>query len=173
MSAPQPRPLRIWELLRALVAGDVEFVVIGGVAVGVHGFERATKDVDVVPAPEYANLERLYTVLKDLDAEQIEVGDYRPHELPYGLSPEGLAQGRNWALATRHGRLDVMQYIDGVLESDEDYAALADRAAALDTPVGRVRFAAYEDLLRTKYAAGRDQDLMDIRALREARGEFE
>ncbi len=168
-----PQPLKMWELLGALVAGGVEFLVIGGLAVAAHGFERATKDVDVVPSPEPANLARLYAVLCELDAEPIEIGDFRPDERPYELSPEGLAAGGNWALMTRHGRIDVMQYLEGVIESDADYASHAARSLVVATPVGSVRFAAYEDLLRMKYAAGRDLDLTDIRALREARGELE
>src|SRR5919197_4554006 len=140
MNEGAQRPLRIWELLAALVDGGVDFVVIGGVAVGVHGFERATKDVDIVPAPGLPNLERLYFVLEALDAAYVDVDDFRPEELAYPLSVEGLAQGWNWALATRHGRLDVMQYIDGVLEGAEDYEQLASRALGLETPVGRVRF---------------------------------
>lgn len=171
MSAP--RPLKVWELLGALVAGDVDFFVVGGIAVAAHGYERATKDVDVVPSPDAANLERLYHALSGLGAESFEIGDFRPEELPHPFSPEGLAAGGNWALITRAGRIDVMQYVDGLLESDSDYAELAGRAVAIETPIGSVRFVAYEDLLRMKYAAGRDLDLIDIRALREARGELE
>ena len=167
------RPLKVWELLRALVAGGVEFLVIGGIAVAAHGFERATKDLDVVPSPDPDNLERLYRVLSELDATPIEIGDFQPEELPHPFSPEGLAAGGNWALMTEHGRIDVMQYVEGVFENDSDYAALADRGLVVETPVGPVRFAGYEDLLRMKYAAGRDLDLIDVRALREARGELE
>lgn len=127
----------------------------------------------MVPGPDPRNLSRLYGVLETLEAEPIELADFRPGELPYRLSPEGLAQGGNWALATRDGRLDVMQYIEGVLETGEDYAGLARRAERLETPAGPVRFVGYDDLLRMKYAAGRDVDLIDIRALREARGELE
>jgi len=163
----------MWELLGALVAGGVEFFVIGGVAVAVHGFERATKDIDVVPSPDPGNLARLYAVLSELDAEPIEIGDFRPEELPNTLSPEGLAAGGNWFLTTRYGRIDVMQYLEGVIESDGDYASLAARTLVLSTPAGSVHFAGFEDLLRMKYAAGRDLDLIDIRALREARGELE
>jgi hypothetical protein len=47
------------DLLLALTDADVEFVVIGGVAVGVHGFVRATRDLDVVPDPAPENLVRL------------------------------------------------------------------------------------------------------------------
>jgi hypothetical protein len=155
------------------VEGRVEFVVIGGIAVAFHGFERATKDVDVVPDPDRRNLTRLYDVLEALEAEPIELTDFHPDELPYRLSPEGLARGGNWSLATLHGRLDVMQYIEGVLENAGDYAGLAGRAEPQETPAGSVRFVAFDDLLRMKYAAGRDVDLIDIRALREARGELE
>ena len=170
--APQPA-LRIWDVLAALVEGNVEFLVIGGVAVGAHGFERATKDLDVVPAPAFDNLHRLYDVLVDLDAEPIELGDFRPEELPHPLSPEGLAQGGNWFLRTRFGRVDVMQYIEGVLDTSADYAEHEARSLAIETPVGTVKFVGYGDLLRMKYAAGREVDLVDIRALREARGELE
>ena len=38
------------ELIAALSDGGVEYVLIGGLAVGAHGFPRATKDVDIVPA---------------------------------------------------------------------------------------------------------------------------
>ena len=172
MSASRPQPLRIWELLAALVDGGVELLVIGGVAVGVHGFERATKDIDIVPSPDAGNIERLFAVLEGLGGEPIELQELHAKELPVALSAAGLAQGGNWFLATRLGRVDVMQFIDGILEGIDDYRALDSRALPLDTPVGTVRFAGYEDLLRMKYAAGRDQDLVDVRALREARGDL-
>lgn len=173
MTAERSHPLRIWDLLAALVAGDVEFFVIGGVAVAVYGFERATKGLDVIPAPDLENLARLHAVLVEHEAEPIELAEFRPEELPYTLSPEGLAHGGNWFLMTRLGRVDVMQYIDGVLESADDHAELAARTLPLETPVGTVHVVGYDDLLQMKYAAGRDLDLTDIRALREARGELE
>ncbi len=50
------------ELLLTLNRAGVDFIVIGGVAVGVHGFIRATKDLDIVPDPDPANLDRLARV---------------------------------------------------------------------------------------------------------------
>lgn len=44
--------LDIRGLLQELIAEEVDFLIIGGVAVGYHGHVRATKDVDVVPARE-------------------------------------------------------------------------------------------------------------------------
>jgi hypothetical protein len=70
------------------------------------------------------------------------------------LSPAALAEGGNRFLATRFGRLDLMQHLEGVVEEPADYAELLDRAMTVETPVGAVRFAGYEDLLRMKLAAG-------------------
>ena len=47
------------ELMDALVSGGVRFILIGGLAVGVHGVVRATRDMDIVPDPDPTNLERL------------------------------------------------------------------------------------------------------------------
>jgi predicted nucleotidyltransferase len=48
--------LDIQGILAELAQEGVDFLVIGGVAVGYHGHVRATKDVDVVPAPDAVNL---------------------------------------------------------------------------------------------------------------------
>jgi hypothetical protein len=55
-------------LVAALHAREVEFIVVGGVAVGAHGYLRATRDLDVVPDPEHTNLRRLAAALGDVAA---------------------------------------------------------------------------------------------------------
>jgi hypothetical protein len=103
------------ELLLELSNAGVDFVVIGGVTVGVHGFVRATKDLDVVPDPDPANLARLAAVLTDVAAEHVGTGDFAADELPYDpTDPQQLAQGANFRLDTRLGPLDVMQWVAGI-----------------------------------------------------------
>ena len=161
-------PLDPLEILAALARHEVDFVVIGGLAVGHHGFVRATKDVDIVPEPSRENLERLLEALAELEARQSAIGDLAAHELPATLSLDGLLTGGNWDLETRFGRLDLMQFIDGALESPEDYRRLRSSAVAGTFEFGLTWFAGYRELLDLKQLAGRDQDLIDIRALREA-----
>jgi len=160
--------LDIDAILRALVAEGVDFLVIGGLAVAVHGYPRATKDVDIVPRPGAANLERLYSALAAIAARPVELAELRPTEMPVEFGPGALALGGNWALQTDHGRIDVMQWLPGAVAYDE----LDANAVAVDlVGVGTVRFAGYDDVVAMKTAAGRRQDDEDLVRLREARAE--
>lgn len=159
--------LNIEGILEALVDGNVEFLIIGGVAVGFHGYIRATKDVDIVPAPELDNLERLASVLESLDAKLDGAEDFDSEELPDPLDPETLALGGNWVLQTQLGLFDVLQWIGG--------EALWEKLspAAVEEEIGklRVKVVGYKDLVALKELAGRGRDLEDLKNLREARGE--
>jgi len=159
----RPPVLEPFPLLEALVLHEVEFVVIGGFSLAAHGLVRGTKDVDLVPRPTRDNLERLLSALDSLGAVPREVAEFRPEELPLRLDVDGLAQGGNWFLETRHGWLDVMQFVEGV----DGYDALRSRAVQSELPgVSRpVQFAGRDDLIAMKRAAGRPQDILDVESL--------
>jgi hypothetical protein len=165
--APIP-PLRPLELLRVLQKHGVDHVLIGGFSLAAHGVIRGTKDLDVFPAPDAANHRRLADALEALDARAHGMDDFQPEELPAQLDAEGLEAGGNWALTTRFGRLDVMQYVSGIKGWDQ----LRQGAIPFDIPGldHAPLFAGLEDLVAMKRAAGRDQDLMDIAELERARG---
>ena len=157
--------LDIRGILGELVREGVDFLVIGGVAVGYHGHVRATKDVDVVPAPEPANLERLAGVLRQLEAKVDGTGDFNAEELPNPLDPQTLAEGGNWVLLTRLGRLDIMQWIgDDSLWEKLSPAAIEDEISGIP-----IKMVGYEDLVALKEMAGRPEDQTDLQRLRQAR----
>lgn len=161
-------PLDPEELLSTLQRYGVEFVVIGGFSLAAHGVVRGTKDVDVVPNPDWANLDRLAAALLDMQAE-IDVGDLDSDELGVALDVDGLASGGNFCLLTSHGQLDVMQDLSGM----SGYRELREGATEVSMPgvPAPLQFAGYESLLAMKSAAGRDQDLIDIAELQRARGD--
>lgn len=157
--------LDIQKILQELVDGGVDFLIIGGVAVGYHGHVRATKDVDVVPAPEPDNLSRLAQVLRALEAEIEGAEEFAKGELPDPLDPASLELGGNWVLATRLGRLDVMQWIgDTPLWVELAPSAIEDQIAGLP-----LKIVGFDDLVKLKEIAGRPEDLSDLRHLRDAR----
>ena len=159
--------LDIRGILAALAAEEVEFLIIGGVAVGYHGHVRATKDVDVVPAPDPVNLEKLASVLRELGAEIEGAEDFEDVDLPDPRDPAALSEGGNWVLRTRLGRLDIMQWMgDAPLWESLSPAAIEDEIGGI-----QVRMVGYQDLISLKEQAARPEDLLDLERLREARGE--
>jgi predicted nucleotidyltransferase len=159
--------LDIQGIFAALNREGVEYLVIGGVAVGFHGFVRATKDVDIVPNPEPENLARLAAMLAALDTQIEGEEEFEGEELPDPLDPEALGLGGNWVLLTRLGRFDIMQWIG----DDPLWEKLSPTAVEAEIGGLPVKFASYESLVFLKEQAGRPQDLIDLQQLREARGE--
>ena len=159
--------LDIRGILESLAREGVEFLIIGGVAVGVHGYVRATKDVDIVPAPDSRNLEKLARVLEMLDAQIDGAEEFKDGELPDPVDPEALALGGNWVLRTRLGRFDIMQWIG----EDALWEKLSPAAVEVEIGPLTVKVVSYEGLVALKEHAGRPEDLLDLQRLREARGE--
>jgi hypothetical protein len=62
-------------LLRALHEAGVQHIIIGGFAVNAHGVIRPSRDLDIVPNPDPANLKRLAALLADLGARHVGLGD--------------------------------------------------------------------------------------------------
>ena len=57
---------QVLQLFRALRAREVEYVVVGAVAIGLHGLARATRDVDLFIRPTVENVARLRLALSDV-----------------------------------------------------------------------------------------------------------
>jgi predicted nucleotidyltransferase len=153
------------DLLLALAGAGVEFVVIGGVAVGVHGFIRATKDLDIVPAPQSENLERLARLLVEIQAQQAGVGEFSPDEFPYDpTDPVHLGEGANFRLETSLGPMDILQWVEGV-DSELAYTQLAPHALSVTFRGNEIRVCSLAHLRAMKRAAGRQQDLDDLKQL--------
>ncbi len=76
-------PPEFEKLLAALVNGRVDFALVGGLAVGLNGFLRGTKDVDILVGDEPRNLEKLLEVLRGWGegwARELSVEDFTPEE---------------------------------------------------------------------------------------------
>lgn len=153
-------------LVETLAQHGIDYIVIGGIAVGAHGYQRATNDLDIVPGPDPENLRRLATALKELDAR---IEGFEPDEVEIWPDAEGLGAGGNFVLSTMKGRLDVMQ-----LQGDRDlYEMLEPGAVEVDLGYATVRICALSDLIELKHAAGRLQDRVDVEELKKLSGEGE
>ncbi|MGH2379011.1 MAG: hypothetical protein ACRDGT_11110 [Candidatus Limnocylindria bacterium] len=164
-------PPRFFDLLRVLCEKGTAFVIIGGFAVALHGYVRATKDIDIVPDPAEDSMSRLWEALRAINARPAEVGDFRTEEIPVPFTRNGLLSGGNWVLYTTLGRLDLMPYVADA-DGEITYAELRESAVRVDLEeVGHPIWAASTDhLIAMKEHAGRDIDRIDLTALRMAQG---
>lgn len=100
---PYPNTADLASLLRLLVDRNVEFIVVGGAAVVLHGGMLTTNDLDIVPRRSTDNVARLKSALDELDAIVREPGERR-------LRPEAelFAAADQLLLRTTRGPLDVL-----------------------------------------------------------------
>jgi len=137
------------EFLRLLNAHNVEYLLIGGYAVGYHGYPRATVDMDIWVAIHPSNAEKVVAVLKEFGFD------------PPDLSPQLFLQ--EWQII-RMGvppvRIEIATTISGV-----DFAeCYAQRVEDELDGVG-VKLIDRDHLKRNKRASGRHQDLADLEHL--------
>ncbi|MDP2711786.1 MAG: hypothetical protein Q8O56_11260 [Solirubrobacteraceae bacterium] len=149
--------LDISSLLARLAGAKVDFVVIGGVAVIAHGYERNTKDLDICYSSDPANLEALGGVLIELGARLRGIGD----DIPFVPDVRTLRHTQILTLDTSAGGLDLLVDPDG----SPGYDALKANAERIDFDGFEILIAAIDDLLAMKLATGRSQDRTDIDAL--------
>jgi len=134
-------------LLKSLNDHGVEYVVIGAAAFPVHGYARATLDIDIFIRPVPENAERTLAALGDFGYDVTDLS--RDDLLKYKVLI------RQYVV-----ELDVHPFVEGV-EFDRIWA---NRVAGEfgDIPVS---YASLDDLIAMKRAAGRPKDLEDLRAL--------
>lgn len=147
--------MRPKELLAALVAEKVDFVLVGGLAAAVHGTTRVTRDIDIAYATHGENLVRLCNVLNAFEPRRMVLG--RPAAAVLMLTPGMLKKERIVQLATSVGEVDLLNRIQGFAS----YGFLKQNAEiqnlGVDTPVLTIA-----GLLRAKRAMKRPKDMQDI-----------
>lgn len=155
------RPLKILEVL---AKHEIEFVLIGGVASTLHGAPFITVDLDVVPALEAANLDRLAAALEELEAVLRDADNEEgiPLELSGRVLKKAIPEFRFLRFNTTYGYLDVIHKPAGTRGfRDLNRSAINEDAGSV-----QVRVASLGDVIRSKQAVGRPRDLEQLPTLR-------
>lgn len=137
------------EFLRLLNANSVDYLLVGGYAVAIHGYPRATVDMDVWIRPSQPNAEAIVQALR---AFGFDLPDLKAEVF---LSPRALVR-----FGVPPFRIEVMTAIDGVA-----YDVCRSRALTVDIDGIPVPVIALDDLKANKRAAGRHKDLADLENL--------
>ncbi len=151
------------DLFSALSRHKVDYLLIGGLAVSLHGVERATMDVDVTVAMNPDNLASLVEAARELRLTPV---------LPVPLEAlNDLELLRRWrterhleAFALRAPKLAGVT-VDVLLFPPVEFDRMTHRAVVFNVASTPIRVASIDDLIALKQAVGRPIDLADIEHL--------
>ena len=146
-------PTDFKELLSDLNSQNSKYLIVGAYALAAHSQPRATKDMDILISPDPENARAVYNALAKFGA---------PLE---GLKAADLIEpGFFYRMGTPPLMVDVLSNIKGIEFED----AWKHRIEIEVEPGMKIPFISAEDFIQAKLAAGREQDILDVKSVREA-----
>lgn len=130
---------------------ELEYLVIGGFAVSIHGYPRTTKDLDICINKTEENAKKIVKILEDFGFESLKFSfqDF--------LKDDSIAQ-----LGYPPVRIDILNDLNGI-----DFNEVFKNKRIVKMKEVPVNFIGYSELLVNKVRSGRQQDLLDIKKLQD------
>jgi len=137
------------ELLNLFKKHNVKYLVVGGYAVMLYTEPRFTKDLDLLISIEIKNATAVYNALKEFGAPlaDLTVKDFSQEGYFYQMGRPPM-------------RVDILMSIPGV-----KFSSAWSRRKRLIIDGIEMNFISKEDLIASKKASGRSQDLIDVKNL--------
>jgi predicted nucleotidyltransferase len=137
------------DMIVALLAERVQFLLVGGYAVGVHGYQRTTNDFDLWVWPNPENAARVIRALEKFGAPAFDISE-----------EDFQKEGTVFQIGVAPVRIDVLTSIAEVRFEEAYRNAKIAAVDGIEFPV-----ISLQDLIRNKKAAGRGKDLVDVEHL--------
>ena len=137
------------DMLKCLNKAGVDYILVGGWAVNMYGYIRATVDLDIWILADADNAKKVYFAVAEFGVPVSE------------MKPEKFAKyGMIFQIGVAPCRVDIISKISGV-----SYADAVTRAVPKTIDGIPVRIISLEDLIANKKASGRAKDLADVEVL--------
>ena len=154
---------RFETIIRTLASNNVDFVIVGGVAITLHGSAYNTDDFDFCYSRANDNLKRIALALKPLNPRLRGF----PDDLPFFWDERTLQHGTNFTLMTDLGDIDLLGEVAGI----GDYQAVLRESEEINFFELKIRILSVDGLIQAKRTANRPKDLLvlpELEAMREA-----
>jgi hypothetical protein len=145
--AQRPLPEDFKEFIGFLNANKVLYLLVGGWAVGLYGYPRATKDIDFLIAVDQKNLRKLKKALFEFHAPTIEMEHFKK-------------PGNFFRMGRSPIQIDIITDASGI-KIKECY----ERRMIINVEGTEIAVISRDDLIKNKRATGRTQDLADAQTL--------
>jgi len=153
------------ELFEKLNKSGVDYVVVGGVALVLHGVVRLTADLDLMVHLEEGNLSKFVDIMNELG--------YRP-KAP--VKSEEFINAKTRATWINEKNMKVFSFfhperpihlVDVFVEEPVDYNVIRSDAVTIMSGSVSIPVVSVKNLIKLKEISNRPQDIADIAALRE------
>jgi predicted nucleotidyltransferase len=136
------------KLLRLLNENKVKYVIIGATAFPVHGYARATLDLDIFIDKKQTNVRRVVKALTEFgyDMTDLTVDDLQSKKILI----------RQYIVET-----DIHPFVKGITFEEVWQNKVKSKIGSIEA-----YFASLEDLIKMKTAAARPKDLEDLKVLK-------
>lgn len=149
------RELFYEEELKALNKTKVKYLVVGGIAVNLHGLNRLTRDLDLMIDINEQNLEKFVLLMDKLGyGSKVSVDDWKGKV----------------AIAFRHDK-DENKQIDVFMKNPIDFKKAYKKRAMFKAGKTSISCVGLQDLIKMKEMADRDRDWIDIGYLKKHKQE--
>jgi hypothetical protein len=138
------------EFIALLNANGVEYLLVGGYAVGFYGYPRFTQDIDIWINPSEVNAEKILKTLNDFGfpIKRLSANDF--------LQPETIFQ-----MGRPPFRIDIINSLDGV-----KFPNCYKRRISMTVKEIKIDIISIQDLRKNKKTVGRLKDLNDLNYLK-------
>ncbi len=153
----------MFDLIRLLAESHTDYVLVGGLAVALHGYQRVTMDVDVVLAMDEANLDRFIAAASAAGLRPtvpVPIGSLRQPDLIDQWHRE-----KGMLAFSLRGPEAMATVIDVLVRPKVPYADLRRDAVTVQVGPHRIPVASIDHLIEMKTGTGRGKDTIDIEAL--------
>ncbi|MCL2335612.1 MAG: hypothetical protein FWC57_06060 [Endomicrobia bacterium] len=138
------------DILSILNEEKVKFILVGAYAMAVHGYPRATMDIDIWIVADMKNADAVMKSLKRFGApvQDVKTEDFQQDNLIFqiGVAPR---------------RIDIITSVDGL-----DFKKAYKRSKIVNIDDIKIRVLSKADIIRNKSASGRTKDLADLEMLK-------
>jgi len=138
------------EILQLLLKNKVKFLVVGAYAMGVHGYPRATGDLDIWVEPSLENSHAVYHSLLEFGAPSKDISEKT-------FSEEGIV----FQIGIAPRRIDIITKITGV-----NFQTAYSEKEIVEVENLKAPFLSKKNLIENKESTGREKDKLDVKYLR-------
>ena len=155
-----------FEVFNAFYQEKVQYLVVGGLAVNLHGVPRITYDIDIIISTDRDNVLKLNRTLKNLGyVPRLQVN---PDNMADEKILKDWIENRNMKAFSFYHKKENHKVVDIVLVQPLDFTQAFQHRVIKKVDDIEIYVASIDDMISMKKASNRPKDLSDLAMLKEA-----